>query len=150
MPVEPITTTPIDPAASLPPDRAVVFFDGVCGLCNSTVDFLFSHDRRQRLACAPLQGTTAELLLPTATRQELNTLVLRLPDGRQHVRSAAVVRILWRLGGVWKTAAAGLWLIPRPLRDLGYRLVAKSRYRLFGRRETCRLPTPDDADRLLP
>ena len=127
-----------------------MFFDGVCALCSATVDFIIQHDRDQRLACAPLQGETAAQLLPEAIRQELNTLVLRRQDGRQYTRSAAAVRILWALGGVWKLAAAMLWLVPLPLRNLGYRLVAKWRYRLFGHRDTCRMPTPEDADRLLP
>ncbi|MFV0443525.1 MAG: thiol-disulfide oxidoreductase DCC family protein, partial [Planctomycetaceae bacterium] len=134
----------------VPTERAIVFFDGVCGLCNSTVDFIFLHDKQQKLACAPLQGETATALLPAEIREELNTLVLQQSDGRRYIRSAAVVRILWALGGPWKLTAIGLWLIPLPLRNLGYRLVARWRYRLFGERQTCRMPTPEDADRLLP
>lgn len=150
MTITPSSASPADAStASASNSRAIVFFDGVCGLCNTTVDFIVRHDRYQRLACAPLQGSTAQRYLTPAIREELNTLVLRLPDGQQYQRSAAVVRILWRLGGVWKLAAAALWLVPLPLRNLGYRLVAKWRYRLFGHRETCRLPTPEDADRLL-
>lgn len=132
------------------PRRAIVFFDGVCGLCNTTVDFLFRHDRHGRLACAPLQGETAARDLTSKRRENLKTLVLLTEDRRQYVRSAAVVRILWRLGGIWRLAALLLWVIPLPLRDIGYRLVAASRYQVFGQRETCRLPTPEDADRLLP
>lgn len=130
--------------------QAIVFFDGVCGLCNATVDFLFRHDRHGRLACAPLQGETATRDLTPERRENLKTLVLQTEDGRQYVRSAAVVRILWRLGGLWTLAALLLWLVPLPLRDLGYRLVAASRYRVFGQRETCRLPTPEEVGRLLP
>lgn len=144
--VEPDTHTSPEETAS----RAIVFFDGVCGLCNSTVDFLIARDRFNRLAYAPLQGETADRLLSEDLRQNLRTLVLRTEEGRQYVRSAAVVRMLWRLGGVWMMLAALLWVIPLPLRDLGYRLVSTWRYRLFGQRETCRLPTPEDADRMLP
>ena len=131
-------------------ERSIVFFDGVCGLCNQTVDFLIARDRHNRLAYAPLQGESAARLLSEDVRTELRTLVFRTEEGRQFTRSAAVVRILMRLGGLWKLAAALLWIIPLPLRNLGYRVVAASRYRLFGKRETCRLPTPEDADRLLP
>lgn len=140
------TTTRDAPA----PTRSIVFFDGVCGLCNATVDFWMRRDRRQRLAFAPLQGETAAQWLPVVAREQLHSMFLRTEEGAIYSRSSAAVRILWRLGGVWMLAAALLWLIPLPLRDLGYRLVAASRYRLFGRRETCRLPTPDEAERLLP
>lgn len=142
--------SPPSSPATEPPAGAIVFFDGVCSLCNATVDFLLRHDRDGRLRFASLQGETAARLLPTAVRRELRTLVLLTETGEQYIRSAAAVRILWRLGGGWRLAAAALWLIPRPLRDLGYRLVAALRYRLFGRRETCRVPTEADAARLLP
>ena len=133
-----------------PPEGAIVFFDGVCSLCNATVDFLLRHDRDGRLRFASLQGETAARLLPAELRRELRTLVLYTETGERYIRSAAAVRILWRLGGGWRLAAAALWLIPWPLRDLGYGLVAALRYRLFGRRETCRIPTDADAARLLP
>lgn len=140
-------TTPEAGAAETSP---IVFFDGVCGFCNHTVDFLLRHDHRGALRYASLQGETAAALLPESMRAELKTLVLWTGGDRRYVRSAAAVRILWRLGGLWKVAAALLWLIPLPIRDLGYRLVARVRYRLFGQRETCRLPTREEAGRLLP
>jgi predicted DCC family thiol-disulfide oxidoreductase YuxK len=128
----------------------IVFFDGVCGLCNRTVDFLIRHDRKRRLKFAPLQGATAGRTLPEEIRNKLNTLVFLTEGGRTYVRSAAAVRILNRLGGGWRVAAALLWLIPFPLRNLGYRAVAASRYRLFGQLESCRMPTEADRERLLP
>jgi predicted DCC family thiol-disulfide oxidoreductase YuxK len=150
----PATTTPADlPVASPPSEsrpRAIVFFDGVCGLCNATVDYWITRDVRGRLAFAPLQGETAARYLPEAFRQDLKSMALRTEEGDIYTRSAAAARILWRIGGVWTLLGALLWLIPLPVRDLGYRLVAAWRYRLFGRRETCRLPTGDEADRLLP
>jgi predicted DCC family thiol-disulfide oxidoreductase YuxK len=146
----PAAGAPSSPATIPPPEGAIVFFDGVCSLCNAAVDFLMRHDRSGRLRFASLQGETAARLLPAEVRQELRTLVLRTETGARYVRSAAAVRILWRLGGGWKFAAAALWVIPWPLRDLGYRLTAALRYRLFGRRETCRVPAEADAARLLP
>lgn len=129
--------------------RPVVFFDGVCGLCNRTVDFVLARDREQRFRFSPLQGETARRLLGEADTESLGTLVL-LDERGTHRRSTAVVRILRGLGGVWGVLGALLWLIPRPLRDLGYRLVAKSRYRWFGRKESCRMPTPQERSRFLP
>ena len=126
----------------------IVFFDGVCGLCNRFVDFAMSRDRQERLQFAPLQGETAERLL-TATDREVDSMLF-LSKGRVSDRSGAVVRALRGLGGVWSVVAFVLWLVPRPLRDLGYRVVAANRLGIFGERDTCRLPTEAEAGRLLP
>ncbi len=134
----------------------VVFFDGVCGLCNRFVDFVLSRDRRGAIRFAPLQGETArqvlssEFRVPSAKTQSFKTIVWIDPSHREFVRSAAAVRVLWRLGGNWWLIGWLLWLIPRPLRDVGYRLVAANRYRLFGKKETCRLPSPAERERFLP
>lgn len=134
----------------------VVFFDGVCGLCNRFVDFVLSRDRRGAIRFAPLQGETAKELpsakcsVPSAETPTFDTVVWLDASNREFVRSAAVIRVLWRLGGAWWWIGWLLWLIPLPLRDVGYRLVATNRFRLFGKKETCRLPTPAERDRFLP
>ncbi len=130
-------------------ERPIVFFDGVCGLCNHLVDFILARDHHGLILLAPLQGETAQRLLPEADRGRVDTIVMLL-NGRDYRRSAAVVRILWTLGGFWSFLGSLLWLIPLPLRNLGYRIVAGLRYRLFGKKETCRLPTPAELGRLLP
>lgn len=137
------------PTADGAPPRAVIFFDGVCGLCNRSVDFVMRRDRRGVFHVTPLQGETAGQLLDPADREQLGSLVVRI-DGRTFRRSAGVARILWRLGPVWKLLGGLLWLIPLPLRDLGYRVIASNRYRLFGKKETCRLPTESERARFLP
>lgn len=126
----------------------IVFFDGVCGLCNSSVDFVLRRDKAGRIRFAPLQGETAAKLLPSADREGLDSLVF-WDNGRLYRRSSAIVRILWRLGPLWRFLGSLLWVVPVPLRNVGYRLVAKRRYRMFGKKETCRLPTPEERDRLL-
>lgn len=129
-------------------DQSIVFFDGVCGLCNSFVDFAMPRDKRQRLVFAPLQGETAEQLL-SEDQRNLDTVVLRSSNG-VFTHSSAIVRVLWSVGGVWSVCGTLLWLVPKPIRDLGYRVFASQRYRLFGKKETCRLPTPEEAGRILP
>jgi predicted DCC family thiol-disulfide oxidoreductase YuxK len=136
-------------AAATPLATSIVYFDGVCGMCNRTVDFVLKRDRRGHFQFAPLQGETAAARLPQGDRQLLSTLVLQTPQG-EFRRSAAVVGILQGLGGMWWIAGSLLWIVPRPLRDWVYRLIAGNRYRLFGKKETCRLPTPEEAGRLLP
>ncbi len=139
-----------DPDSTIgPEDVPILFFDGVCGLCNRTVDFVLRNDRRGRLRFAPLQGEAAARLLPARDRCELESVVF-WRRGRVRRHSSAVVSMLWEMGGRWRLAAALLWCVPRPLRNLGYRWIAGRRYRWFGRRETCRLPRPEERERLLP
>lgn len=129
------------------PNR-VVFFDGICGMCNSTVDFLMARDPEGRLSFAPLQGETAEKVVPSEVRKNLDTFVF-LEAGELYFRTTALVRILWVLGGFWGCVGWLLWLIPAPVRNLGYRLVAKIRYRIAGKKESCRMPTPEERARFL-
>lgn len=127
----------------------VIFFDGVCGLCNRWVDFVLAHDRRRRFRFATLQGETARTWLRAAEGEPLNSVVLVDAEG-EHRRSDAVARMLVGLGGCWWIAGVALRTVPRPLRNWGYNLVARHRYRWFGRKETCRLPTADERSRFLP
>ena len=130
------------------PEGPVLFFDGVCGFCNRTVDLSLKWDRRGRIRFAPLQGTTAASLLPDEDVNNLDTVVF-YENGTLSRRSTAVVGLLKNLGGVSRLLATLLWVIPRPLRDWGYRLIARNRYRLFGQKDTCRLPTPEERARFL-
>ena len=146
--------TPADPSAAAV-DRCedavqtILFFDGVCGLCNKTVDFVLVRDRMSKIKFAPLQGDTARQLLTPADLENLNTMVLWV-EGRTYRKSAAAVRVLWRLSVAWQVLGTLLWVIPLPLRNLGYSLVARNRYRIFGKKESCRLPTPEERGRFLP
>ncbi len=133
---------------SLSETHPVLFFDGVCGLCNYYVDFVLRRDAAGLFRFAPLQGSAAEQVISEEDRARLDSLVL-MQQSRIFRKSAAVVRILWRLSPLWAAVGSLLWLIPLPLRDLGYTLVAKNRYRLFGRKESCRLPRPEERARFL-
>lgn len=117
----------------------VLYFDGVCGLCNRFVDWLIRHDREGRLRYAPLQGRAAAARLPAADIAGLTTVVLER-DGHVSRRSTAAIEAMASLGGPWR-AASLLKAVPRPLRDAVYDRVARRRYGWFGRREACRLPT---------
>jgi predicted DCC family thiol-disulfide oxidoreductase YuxK len=127
----------------------VLFYDGVCGLCNRFVDFVIARDAAAVFRFAPLQGETAREHLPEADVRDLNTVVLQDEQGVFR-KSAAAVRVLMRLGGGWGILGRILWLVPRPLRDAGYLLVARYRYAIFGKKETCRMPTPAERARFLP
>ena len=129
--------------------RCILFFDGVCGLCNKSVDFVLARDVEGHFQFAPLQGETARQLLSPSDASDLSSMVL-LIEGRTYRRSSAAVRILWQLSFGWQLLGTLLWLIPLPIRNLGYRLIACNRYRFFGRHETCRMPTPAERSRFLP
>lgn len=133
----------------------VLFFDGVCGLCNWSVNFVLSRDHQRVIRFAPLQGTTIKQvtslqssLIPIV--DGLDSIVWIDAKGKPFARSSAAVRVLWRIGGLWWLIGWLLWIVPRPLRDVGYRVVSTNRYRVFGKRETCRLPTAAERSRFLP
>jgi predicted DCC family thiol-disulfide oxidoreductase YuxK len=121
----------------------ILFYDGACGLCHGAVLFLLKCDKAGVFRFAPLQGETLAEQVPEETLAALpDSLVLREPDGRLFTRSSAVVAMLKRLGPFWRVLGALLWVVPRPLRDLGYDAVAKVRHRLFKK--------PDDACPIVP
>jgi predicted DCC family thiol-disulfide oxidoreductase YuxK len=106
------------------------------------VDFLVRHDRRRVLRFASLQGNTARELLGPGAGENLSSVVF-YQNGSISTESLAVIRILSRLGGPWGLLSL-LRVIPSFLRDPIYGFVARNRYRWFGKRETCRLPSPDE------
>jgi predicted DCC family thiol-disulfide oxidoreductase YuxK len=134
------------PAVALLP---VIFFDGVCGLCNAWVDFVVARDKQRRFHFSPLQGETARDWLQMTPDAPLDSVALADAEGI-HRKSDAVWRILRQLGGVWRLAGWLLRLVPRAVRNWGYDLVARHRYHWFGKKESCRLPTPAERERFLP
>lgn len=138
--------------------KVIIYFDGVCNLCNRLVDFVIRRDRHRRFRFAPLQGPTARERLPASLAggrpggaagrgDDFETLVVEEESGLKF-RSAAVIAILTGLGGVWRLAGA-FRLIPRGIRDRIYDYIARSRFRWFGRRDTCRVPTPAERELFL-
>ena len=115
----------------------ILFYDGHCGLCHRAVRFVLKHDRSgTAFRFAPLQGETFQAMVPVDRRAGLpDSIVVQAGDGALLVRSDAVVHILRRLPEGWKTLAAILAVVSRPLRDLAYDFVARIRYRVFGRRD---------------
>lgn len=125
----------------------VIFFDGVCGLCNGFVDFILRIDQKQKFYFSPLQGELALKTLPAKWTEDLSSVVL-LKNGVLYSKSNAVIEILSDIGGVWKIILIGKWL-PEKFRNSLYDLIASNRYRLFGKKETCRLPSFDERQRFL-
>ncbi|MDB5049452.1 MAG: putative thiol-disulfide oxidoreductase YuxK, family [Fibrobacteres bacterium] len=130
-------------------NNPILLFDGVCNLCNGSVRFILKRDRKQAFRFAPLQSAAGQALLERLglPRDGFRSVVLVEGD-RHYQRSAAALRILRALGWPYKALYVFI-LIPRPLRDFGYDLIARNRYRVFGRSETCMVPTPEIRERFL-
>ena len=132
--------------------RPVILFDGVCNLCNSAVRWVIERDKEGRFDFASLQSDAArQELVKVMDANEIDALpdsIVLLDSDGVHVRSAAALRILRGLGSWFLLLRLGI-VLPRPIRDLIYDLIARNRYRWFGRRDTCMTPTPDIAARFL-
>ncbi len=130
------------------PQRIVVF-DGVCNLCEFSVNFIAGRDRAGRFFFTPAQSPLGAELLErfNIDAQRLDTVVL-VKNGRALTRSTAALAIASELDGPWKLL--GLFsLVPRPLRDMLYRIVARYRYRWFGRKNRCMIPAQEIRERFL-
>ena len=128
---------------------AIVLFDGVCNFCNGSVNFMIGHDTAGYFKFAPLQSETGRALLDKfgIDTTETDSIIL-VEDDKAYTHSTAALRIARKLDGLWG------WFyifrfVPRPIRDLFYRLFAKYRYRLFGKKDVCMMPTPELRERFL-
>jgi predicted DCC family thiol-disulfide oxidoreductase YuxK len=132
----------------------IVLYDGVCGLCNRLVQFLLKRDTHDRFRFASLQSdfTAQALRRHGLDPADLDTVYVIRDFGQSRerllARSDAVLFMLNRLGGIWRVTALGQ-VLPRALRDLVYQLVARNRYRVFGKHESCMLPAPQHRQKFL-
>lgn len=127
----------------------VVYYDGLCGLCDRAVQFLLVRDRAARLRFAPLQGATAQASLPEALRTPPLATLFVVRDGEVLTRSTAALAALGALGGGWGIMACALSVVPRVLRDATYDAISRRRVAWFGRLESCRLPAQAERERFL-
>ena len=128
----------------------IVFFDGVCNLCNGTVNFLIRNDKKQLFRFCPLQserGNSVKKSLEKNGSAAPESIILQTADG-YYTKSTAVLKIVRLLGGRWVLLYPFI-LIPRPIRDGVYDVISKKRYQWFGRSATCMLPDKALVDRFL-
>lgn len=128
-------------------EKSVVLFDGVCIFCNDSINFLIEHDKYQRFHFTPLQGEFAKSLDLSEELQDLNSIVF-YHNQKIYTRSKAIILILRQLGGMW-VFLLPLLFIPQILLDLPYNLIAKNRYRFFGKKEQCMMPSEEIKKRFL-
>jgi len=127
----------------------ILLFDGVCNLCNSMVDFTIKRDPGNKFKFAALQSESGKSLLSSLDLKadNLDSFVL-IMGNNYFVKSTAGLHVLRKLGGVWRLCYVFIY-IPRPIRDFIYDLIAKTRYRIFDKRDTCMVPTADIKQRFL-
>jgi predicted DCC family thiol-disulfide oxidoreductase YuxK len=132
------------------PDGPILLFDGVCNLCNGAVQFIIRRDPCGRFRFAALQSDAAKALLQSAGAGAggLPDSMVLIEDGRLYTRSSAALRVARHLRFPWPLVRV-FWIVPRPLRNWMYDFVARHRYRWFGRRDQCMLPTPELQARFL-
>lgn len=131
-------------------DTTFVFFDGVCNFCNSTVNCIMKHDRKGRVKFASLQSAYAQTYLPTVgidpTALE-SVIVVR--GGKVYRESSAALRIARSLSGGWPLLGYLGYVLPPFIRNAIYRWIARNRYKWYGKREACRMPTPEERSRFV-
>jgi predicted DCC family thiol-disulfide oxidoreductase YuxK len=127
----------------------VILFDGVCHFCNGTVNFLLKQDREKVFRFAALQSEAGQKLLAQyrLPKDDFDSFIL-IDDGKAYRSSTAGLRLYNKLPWYWKWSQV-FWLVPRPIRDSIYGLIAKNRYKWFGKKDTCMIPTPEVRSRFL-
>lgn len=128
--------------------QKIVFFDGVCHLCNNFVDFLIKQDKERKLLFAPLQGKTAQKLLSAEAISKLDSVVF-YADGKAAFKSEAILQIFSELPAPWNQMVPAARLVPAFIRDRIYQNIAANRYQWFGQKESCRIPTLDERAQFL-
>jgi predicted DCC family thiol-disulfide oxidoreductase YuxK len=139
----------VDPLAEATGFSHVVIFDGVCNLCDASVNFIIRHDAAGTFRFVAAQTPLGEALQRRhgIDPDALESVVL-LRDGKLFTESDAAAEIARELDGPWRTLSL-IRFVPKPLRDRVYRFIARNRYRWFGRQDVCLLPTPELRGRFL-
>ncbi|MBL5771563.1 thiol-disulfide oxidoreductase DCC family protein [Heyndrickxia sporothermodurans] len=126
----------------------IILFDGVCNFCNSSVQFIMKRDPKAFFKFASLQSETGKsLLLKYQITEDVDSLVL-IEDDSYFIKSSAILRICTHLRGLWKILSV-FRFVPTPMRNILYDIIAKNRYRWFGKKETCMIPSKEERRRFL-
>ncbi len=127
----------------------LILFDGICNLCNGAVQFVIKHDRKKQFLFASLQSDKGQEMLKKydLPQNDFNSFVL-IEDSRAYTRSSAALRVAKQLSGGWKLVY-GFIIVPKFIRDGVYKFISKNRFKWFGQRESCMMPTEELKGRFL-
>lgn len=125
------------------PEQRIILFDGICNLCNSAVKFVLKRDTKSVFKFASLQSEVSKKLLINSEVSDIDsgTFVL-IENGILYTRSTAALRVVKHLSGLWPLMSVFM-VVPKFIRDWVYNLISKNRYRWFGKRDTCMIPSPE-------
>lgn len=130
-------------------NKAIIVFDGVCNLCNSSVQLILKHDIKHHFVFAALQSDVArDILLHYPEKITKKDSILLIQDNKIYSESTAALLIAKEFNGLWKLLQV-FWVVPKFIRDLIYRFIAKNRYLWFGKKEVCMVPTKENLSRFL-
>lgn len=131
-------------------NKQIVLFDGVCNLCHNAVQFIIKRDPKNKFVFASLDSKIGQKLLSERgiNRQEIDSIVLIIPDDAYFIKSDAALEISKSLSGIYPIFSV-FSFIPQSFRDFIYDLVAKNRYRIFGKKEACPLPTEEQKEKFI-
>lgn len=141
----------IDHKGKIPKGKNALLFDGVCVLCDSYTQLVWRRDTSEKILFATLQSEFGQMVSQQLAAQGFNDLdsVIMIDDeGRVFIKSDVALKLSSFLGGLWPLNQI-FFLIPKALRDLVYDFVARNRYKWFGKKEACRLPTPEERKRFI-
>lgn len=127
--------------------KPIIFFDGVCNLCNGAINFIIDRDKKGYFKFAPLQSEIAKNYVSQSVIENTDSIIYQ-DSGQLYTKSTAALKIARHLDGSWKGFYAFI-IIPKFIRDFVYDLIAKNRYNWFGKRDSCRMPTQDIKNRFL-
>ena len=124
-------------------DKPIILFDGVCNLCNTSVQFIIKRDSKKNFMFSSLQSDAGQAILLQNNLENLDfdTIIL-LEDGIVYDKSTAILKIIRRLSGFYKFGYIFI-MVPKFIRDFVYKIIAKNRYKWFGKRDTCMIPTEE-------
>jgi predicted DCC family thiol-disulfide oxidoreductase YuxK len=120
---------------------AIILFDGVCNFCNGSVNFIIERDKKNYFKFTPLQSDAGQKFVKKFDLSGLDSVIL-VEDDKVFTHSTAALKIAKRLGGILSLLYAFI-IVPKPIRDFFYKLFAKNRYKLFGKKDECMIPTPE-------
>jgi predicted DCC family thiol-disulfide oxidoreductase YuxK len=134
----------------LPKDKKIILFDGVCNLCNASVQFVIKRDTKDRFRFVPLQSDLGNKILNHlgVNREQTDSIVLYEPGKAYYYKAEAALKIINELGGLYQLLNI-LQIFPKFLSNIVYDYIAKNRYRWYGKQENCMMPTPELAAKFL-
>lgn len=131
--------------------KKIILFDGVCNLCNSSVQFVIKRDKKDVFRFASLQSEVGQRMLKERSidSSQTDSIVLIEPNVAYYTRSSAAIEIAKEIGGLWSLLSVFNYILPESIRDSIYNFIAKNRYKWFGKKENCPLPTNEQKKKFI-